>query len=141
MRKIVVLLALLLCVYVAKAQQKISQMATATTVSATDYLPIVQSSVNKKVTPLVLAEYISTAIDTLLIATQYDVTVLETHLNDTIALSEAITAMPGIVLPGLTSVQIAALTGVVAGTIIYNTTDNQVYYYNGTSWNSISIVN
>jgi len=58
MRKIVVLLALLLCVYVAKAQQKISQMATVTTVSATDYIPIIQSSVNKKVTAMVLSEYI-----------------------------------------------------------------------------------
>ena len=86
MRKIVVLLALLLCVYVAKAQQKISQMATVTTVSATDYIPIIQSSVNKKVTAMVLSTYINSEIDTTLIATQYDVSYVQQQVNDTVTL-------------------------------------------------------
>ena len=40
--------------------------------------------------------------------------------------------------PRITATQRGSLTGLVAGAMIYNTTDNRLEYYNGSAWRQIT---
>ena len=40
--------------------------------------------------------------------------------------------------PSITAAQRGSLSGLVAGAMIYNTTDNRLEYYNGSAWRQIT---
>ena len=59
-------------------------------------------------------------------------------VNDTISLQTAISELPVILPPHLTTTEINALTGVVEGTFVYDSVLHVFKYYNGTVWKTIS---
>jgi hypothetical protein len=63
MKKLIILLIIFISAGAAQAQ-KISAMPSATTITGTEYIPIIQGGFNKKATPAVIKAYIRTTIDT-----------------------------------------------------------------------------
>lgn len=62
MKKLIFLAAFCCMVFYSQAQ-KISAMPSASSITGVEYIPIVQSSTNKKVTPLILSAYFETQLD------------------------------------------------------------------------------
>jgi len=66
----------------------------------------------------------------------YDAAVAE--LNDTITLQSAISLLPYIVFPKLTTIEINTLANVIEGTFVYDSTLHVFKYWNGSVWKTIT---
>jgi len=67
---------------------------------------------------------------------QYDATV--TEINDTVTLQSAISLLPFIIPPKLTTTEINALSAITEGTFVYDTVLHVFKYYNGSVWKTIT---
>jgi len=61
-------------------------------------------------------------------------------LDDYTELGAALPTLSTIQLPVYTTAQIAALTGMTAGAVVYNSTEQKISLYIGTGWFLIAIV-
>jgi len=64
--------------------------------------------------------------------TNYDATVVE--VNDTVTLQSAISLLPFIIPPKLTTTEINALSSITEGTFVYDSTLHVFKYWNGSTW-------
>jgi hypothetical protein len=66
----------------------------------------------------------------------WDATAVE--INDTVTLQSAISLLPFIISPKLTTTEINALTSITEGTFIYDSTLHVFKYWNGSEWKTIT---
>jgi len=66
----------------------------------------------------------------------WDATVVE--INDTVTLQSAISLLPFIIPPKLTTTEINALSSITEGTFVYDSVLHVFKYWNGTAWKTIT---